>query len=403
MRKMHWLGGSSSGPQADISPVNPSKTASPFFHPLLPIRLPTLPPAPIPPRAPPSPGHPFTCALPALGSPAARPPHAVGYKAHGWADHGAALSAPTPRGHRLFLQRWLPWRVGRGRASNAVGVVHIIHGLGDHSAKYAGVARELVKAGYAVLAHDAHGHGRSDGLRGHADSVMDYVCDARIAIEEGDRRLPRRYAGKPRFLLGHSLGGAVAIHLANRCEEREWAGVMLTAPAVQVYPKPLLKLFAPVLATLAPLMPVQRLKFDRRRRKGGKKKEIDPLVHRAPVRARLGYEVLKSCENIMKEAGRFRVPVLVAHSRGDRVTDAKGSGEFTKRVGSKDKTLLIYEGKAHDLLVDGEKQKIVVRDVVAWADKRAAMAVTESMAQEGKLDKGQRLGELKRRILGKAL
>lgn len=264
------------------------------------------------------------------------------------------------------------------------GVVHVIHGLGDHSGKYAGVAKELVKAGYAVLAHDAHGHGRSDGLRGHADSVMDYVCDAKLAIVEGDARLPRRFGGKPRFLLGHSLGGAVAIHLVKGCAEREWAGVMLTAPAVQVYPKPVLKLFAPVLAILVPLMPVQRLKFDRRQRKGGGqgKGRRDPLVHRAPVRARLGYEVLKSCESIMREADKFCVPVLVAHARGDRVTNARGSVNFTARVGSRDKTLLLYDGKAHDLLVDGEQRKTVVHDVVAWADRRAVKAEAEKKRVE---------------------
>jgi acylglycerol lipase len=339
---------------------------SPFFHPLLPLPLPSRPTPPPPPPPPPAPAttpHPFTCALPPLGADTSRPPHTIGYNAHRWSDHYATLSPPTPRGHRLFLQRWLPRRM-RPR-----GIVHVVHGLGDHSGKYAAVAKDLVRAGYAVLSHDAHGHGRSDGLRGHADSVMDYVDDAKRAIAEGDRRLPRRMAGLPRFLLGHSLGGAVAIHVVSKGEQTDWSGVILTAPAVSVYPKPILKLFAPVLATLAPLMPVQRLKFGKGKRKRPNR-VADPLVVRAPVRARLGYEVLKSCESIMREAGQFQAPVLVAHSKGDRVTDAQGSVRFTSMVGSCDKTLLLYDGKAHDLLADGERRKVVVKDVVNWMGRR---------------------------------
>lgn len=146
---------------------------------------------------------------------------------------------------------------------------------------------------------------------------------------------------------------------------------MLTAPAVKVFPKPLLKLFAPVLGNLVPLLPVQKLKFDKRRRraKGGDYVPAeDPLVVRSPVRARVGYEVLKSCDKIMSEAERFKVPVFVAHSREDRVTNAKGTVDFHERIGSLDKTVRLYDGRVHDLLA--EKRDMVMADMVAWAEDR---------------------------------
>jgi alpha-beta hydrolase superfamily lysophospholipase len=85
------------------------------------------------------------------------------------------------------------------------------HGLGDHSDKYTGVARQLVESGYAVVAHDAHGQGRSDGFRGCADSIQHYVDNALLAVADAQRYLPARVAGLPNFLLGHSLGRAVCI------------------------------------------------------------------------------------------------------------------------------------------------------------------------------------------------
>lgn len=257
--------------------------------------------------------------------------------------------------------------------------MYIVHGLNDHSNKYARVAKSWVEANYVVVAHDFHGHGRSDGFRAYTSSMQHYVDDIRRAISDADRRLPGKLSRLPKFLLAHSLGGAVAIHLARDSPAGAFRGVMLTAPAVKVYPKPILKLLAPVLGTLAPLLPVQRLKFDRRRRRRRTRgRDVDaedvycphddPLVVRSPVRARVGYEVLKSCDKIMSEADRFRVPVFVAHSREDRVTNSKGTIDFCERISSDDKTVRLYDGRVHDLLA--EKRDMVMADMVSWASKR---------------------------------
>lgn len=319
----------------------------------------------------------------------------VGKNVHDWADHTAFYTLNS-RGQRIFVQQWRPlspqplqnpilrrlFSLVRPRHAERA-VVHIIHGLNDHSNKYVRVARAWVQAGYVVVAHDFHGHGRSDGFRAYTSSVQHYVQDARDAILESDRRLPARLAKLPKFLLAHSLGGAVAIHLARDSCPDLFQGVMLTAPAVRVFPKPLLKLFAPVLATLAPLLPVQRLKFDRkkRRRRASHRRDgqaavddddysphDDPLVVRSPVRARVGYEVLKSCDKIMSEADRFHLPVFVAHSAHDRVTNAKGTVEFHSRIASHDKTVKLYDGSVHDLLA--EKRELVLADMVDWASRR---------------------------------
>jgi len=51
----------------------------------------------------------------------------------------------------LYAQRWRP------RAGEIRGVLVIHHGLADHSARYAGFAERLVRAGYAVWALDMRG------------------------------------------------------------------------------------------------------------------------------------------------------------------------------------------------------------------------------------------------------
>lgn len=363
----------------------PDGRTSSFTQPLFPPALST--------RAKPPKGV-LACPLPAA-RPFGRPPSAtVGWRTDSWAHH-SAYYLTNSRGQRIFVQMWRPpppvpprhaWfrRLHKFlgfRRSAEKAIVYIVHGLNDHSNKYVRVARAWVDAGFVVVAHDFHGHGRSDGFRAYTSSIQHYVRDARDAVTETDRRLPARLASLPKFLLAHSLGGAVAIHLARDSPPGTFRGVMLTAPAVRVFPKPLLRLLAPILGTLAPLVPVQRLKFDRikRRRSFLQSKDPinleedysphdDPLVVRSPVRARVGYEVLKSCQKIMSEADRFRLPVFVAHSAHDRVTNAKGTVEFHNRIASHDKTVKLYDGSVHDLL--SQKRELVMSDMVHWALQR---------------------------------
>lgn len=308
-------------------------------------------------RLPLSAGSPHACPLPALARRTSRAA-TIGYNVHEWADHHARYVLNS-RGQRLFVQEWKPWGKAKGR-------VLLVHGLNDHCNKYTHVARRFVNAGYIVIAHDAHGHGRSDGFRAHASSFDHYVKDARFVLSDSTRRSLPAHRRLPTFVLGHSLGGAVAIHLARDKPPPLLRGLLLTAPAVRVYSNPILRAFAPILATLAPLLPVQRVRFDRRRRPT--EPRPDPLIVRCSVRARVGYEVLKSCERIMEEAVRFRVPVFIAHSKHDRVTNVSGSVDFCNKIASRDKSVALYEGNKHDLLASSQPK--VLDDMLAWADRR---------------------------------
>jgi alpha-beta hydrolase superfamily lysophospholipase len=109
-----------------------------------------------------------------------------------------------PDGHAIFTRLWRP--EGAPKA-----VVQIVHGLAEHSARYARLAGALTQAGYAVCAHDHRGHGPNcppddlgffaakDGWRKLLDDI-DAVA-LRIAIDFPHTR---------RVLLGHSMGSFLA-------------------------------------------------------------------------------------------------------------------------------------------------------------------------------------------------
>ena len=91
-------------------------------------------------------------------------------------------------------------------------VVCLVHGLGEHCGRYQHVAAALTEAGFAVLACDQRGHGRSAGKRGVIPSYDALMDDIGLLLEQASQRYP----GKPRFLYGHSLGGNEVINYALR-------------------------------------------------------------------------------------------------------------------------------------------------------------------------------------------
>src|SRR2546421_1679313 len=101
-------------------------------------------------------------------------------------------------GTKLLSRAWLP--TGEPR-----GAVVIMHGLKDYSARYAHLAARLQADGYAVFAFDLRGHGRSEGPRVAPDDWNDYVDDLDRFLATVEQRVP----GKPVFLFGHSMGGAI--------------------------------------------------------------------------------------------------------------------------------------------------------------------------------------------------
>ena len=107
----------------------------------------------------------------------------------------------------LFGRRFLP--------NDGVPVkraIHILHGMAEHSGRYARFAERLTERGFVVYANDHRGHGRTavrrDNLGHHASAMgLARLChDVRqmIVFEKGETD------GVPLCLFGHSMGTVVA-------------------------------------------------------------------------------------------------------------------------------------------------------------------------------------------------
>jgi acylglycerol lipase len=266
-------------------------------------------------------------------------------------------------GVSLFNQEWTP--DGAVRAT-----LLIVHGLKDHSDRYAGFAERLARAGYRVRAFDLRGHGDSAGDRVWVDRFDEYLEDLDIEIEKVRGELPN----KPVFLMGHSMGGAI-VTLAALQGRSPVRGLILSAPALKrgSQVSGFVAGIAGILGSVAPRLAVLDLRDEDFSRdpqvvEGMKR---DPLISHGKGPARTGKGLLSAIERIQVGMEKLTIPVLALHGTEDRLTNPDGSRELVSRAASQDKTLKLYPGLFHDLLHEPEHAQ-VEQDILTWLDARSA-------------------------------
>lgn len=263
----------------------------------------------------------------------------------------------TSDGIRLLTRCWSPGR-------NAKASVLLVHGLCEHSGRYADLAAHLCCAGYAVRAFDLRGHGRSEGRRG----------DTRFAptLDDLDRLLDEeRGRGCPVFLYGHSLGGLIVLAY---CIERRpsIAGVVASAAALHtaVREQPAKVLLARLFGRLLPGVSVASgLDATLLSRDPAVVENYlhDRLVHRRMTFG-FGRDAMGAIDRVLAYRDRFPAPLLLLHGDADRVNYPSGSQALAARLGDTC-TLRVYPGIYHQPHTDPDSPRVFA-DLTAWLDQR---------------------------------
>lgn len=263
----------------------------------------------------------------------------------------------SPDGVPIWTRRWQPARPPRGH-------VVLVHGLKDHSARYATLAAALNEAGLSVYGFDLRGHGRSGGPRAHVARFDEYLADLGRFVRQVRTEQPTG----PLFLFGHSMGGAIAVGFVLAGGER-FDGLILSGAAVA--PPPTIgagaRTVTRLLSVLAPTARVFDLPDGAFSRDATTVEElrVDPLVFHGKATARLAAELLRRMARSRPELDRLELPVLVLHGSADRLTNPAGSQLLFDQSRSRDKRIKIYPGWFHDLLHEPGRQE-VVNDIVQW-------------------------------------
>ncbi|MEL6770844.1 MAG: lysophospholipase [Bacteroidota bacterium] len=278
----------------------------------------------------------------------------------------ATDSIQTPDGATLFTRAWSP-ELGNVRAE-----VLLVHGIAEHSGRYAHVAAHLMMHGFRVIAYDQRGHGESSGERAYIEEFDALVADlqrvrdrlpALRATVGGDQTAP------PLFLLGHSLGGLVVARYVTEHGTDGLAGVVLSSPGLQTDVAPLLQKVAAPIARIAPRLPTVKLDLKGLSRDPRviRNYQEDPLTHTGAIRARTGHESIEAMKQV--DASAFRVPLYVFQGTADRITSPDGSRAFVDAVEANvpgaQTTLRLYDGLFHETMNEPEKETVLA-DLTAW-------------------------------------
>jgi alpha-beta hydrolase superfamily lysophospholipase len=252
---------------------------------------------------------------------------------------------------------------------NPRGVVVIAHGFGEHGGCYRHVAEALGRAiDIDVVSPDLRGHGRSPGRRGYVGSYEQLIGDLRAAVSWARRIGP----GLPRFVLGHSNGGQLALRLAlePKCDV---AGLIVSNPSLKVATHvPLAKLVvARILRRLAPGVTLSaKLAPDLLTRDPAMQREheTDPLRH-SRMSAPLFFGMVEGGVLVAARAPEIRLPLLMILGSADPVIDPEFSRLVFEQFGSDDKTLLIFPKMLHEPVNELGRDQVLA-DIASWLDER---------------------------------
>ena len=250
----------------------------------------------------------------------------------------------------LYFQGWQSEAPARA-------VVCLVHGLGEHSGRYAHVAEVLNQAGYHVMALDLRGHGKTVSKRGDLPPYDVIGKDVSLMMAEA----ASRYPSLPQVLYGHSMGGLVVLYYCLRFKPR-LPGVVVTSPGLMTALEEqkskilLVKLLGSALPGMVMATGLDASAISRDPAVV-ERYQKDPLVH-AQATLGLAKYSLDAIRYIYENAKAWELPLLLMHGTADQLAYPRGSEKFAGLVPPGTCTLRLWQGCAHELHNEPEKEQV---------------------------------------------
>lgn len=254
--------------------------------------------------------------------------------------------------------------------------VFLCHGYSGNSSFLHRVEyQRYVEKGIALVTIEYEGHGRSDGLNGLISSWDSLVDDTSSFFKHV---MQNKLPGLKYFLIGESMGGAIAYHTYNRDPSR-WNGIIFLAPMVgRSPPKIVLKTLKFICGGIGskdtflgrlPILP--SVDLSKSTFKMEERKQLAytvPTVFAPNLRLVTARELLYASNEISQSCKDFNAPFLIQHGLDDKVANPKLSQLFYEETTSKDKDIKLYEGMWHALTTGESKENIdlVFYDAITW-------------------------------------
>lgn len=222
----------------------------------------------------------------------------------------------------------------------------LVHGYGEHIGRYEQIGRYLSSRGIQLHGYDQRGHGRSDGARVRTPSFDTYARDLTAFVSHLD--LP---ASRPRFLLGHSMGGTVACRYAETMRP-PLDGLLLSSPMLRLdldLPALLVRA-ALLLAEVVPGLPTVRLDTDLLSHDDAfvESTEADPHYYTGRIPIGTVAAFIRGCRAARRDAQLITLPTLLVHGTADAVTNPEGSRALADAIAHRDVELDLLDDLYHE-------------------------------------------------------
>lgn len=258
-------------------------------------------------------------------------------------------------GLELFYQKWT--------ANEVRGVVVIAHGLGDHSSRYQHLLDQMAGTGVSFYALDHRGHGRSQGKKGHILSFKEYIDDLDILVQMAHSENSQL----PLMLLGHSMGGVIALQYALNHSQAIDGLILSSAGLIPILDAPLWQ--QKLVSIMSPIFPGLLIPNGLKATGLSHDQAVvddylkDQLVHNK-VSMRWFTEFISAGQEALQRAGEITMPLLIIHGQDDPIVDYRGSEQLMEQASSADKTLYIFEGLLHETMNETLTRRQEVLDKV---------------------------------------
>jgi alpha-beta hydrolase superfamily lysophospholipase len=271
-------------------------------------------------------------------------------------------------GLRLYYRSW---EQPRARAALAV-----VHGLGEHSGRYEALAERLGGYGFSTFALDLRGHGLSEGRRGHVKRFESYLQD----VDRFRRELHGLVdIGTPLFLLGHSMGGLIALRYLEEFEAALHGAIIVSPWLATSAPVPRWKTtLARALNRLLPALPFNSGVDDTYLTHDPAiihTYRDDPLVH-SRITPRLFCEASSAMGMTLRRSDRIKAPLLFLLAGDDRIVSTEKSHAFARALSTRNVTIRVYANFYHEVLNEPARAQ-PLHDLRDWMAGRLQMRMAQ--------------------------
>ncbi|MEA1886038.1 MAG: alpha/beta hydrolase [Bacteroidota bacterium] len=248
--------------------------------------------------------------------------------------------------------------------ANARGCILMVHGLGEHIARYRGVAAFFNDYNYSFIGLDLPGHGKSPGKRGHIANFDQY----NEIVSAMAKFCREREGDMPLILYGHSLGGGIA--LKYLLEKNNMDRGIITSPWIKLgFEPPKMKLIlAYVVRHILPslLQPTGLVPEDISSDKSiVDEYRSDPLIH-SMISVNLFVAANANARRLLNCRDELKIPVLIMHSGEDRISSPDGSVILAEN--NRMAEMKIWKNGYHELHNEVFKDE-VLKYIVNWLNK----------------------------------